>query len=186
MMQMAEAEPTENGPVSLSPDGRHAVAVRRSGVWLLDLERKTDMLFASGEGWATSAAWSPDGNRMAFGLLQASGGSIWVKQSNGAGEPELLVHTNGRLAVNSWSPDGRVLLYDEQETSGKSGIWQLAMAGERKPIPLVRSEFVVRGARFSPDGKWMAYVSNETGRDEIYVRAMAGAGREVDDLCGRG
>ena len=134
------------------------------------------MRFTSGEGSVTSAAWSPDGNRIAFGLQQAIGGSIWVKQSNGAGEPKLLLRTNGRLAADSWSADGRVLLYDEQETSVQSGIWQLPMQGERKPVPVLRSEFVVRDARLSPDGRWMAYVSNETGRDEIYMRAMAGAG----------
>lgn len=176
-MQGAVTEPAENGPVSLSPQGRYVATVRRSGMWLLDLERKTDMRFTSGEGWVTSAVWSPDGNRIAFGLDQAIGGSIWMKQSNGASEPELLLRTNGRLAADSWSADGRVLLYDEQETSVQSGIWQLPMQGERKPVPVIRSnEFVVRDARLSLDGRWMAYVSNESGRDEIYIRAMAGAG----------
>jgi Tol biopolymer transport system component len=175
-MQGPVTEPAEDGPVSLSPQGREVATVRRSGMWLLDLERKTDMRFTSGEGWVTSAAWSPDGMRIAFGRLQATGGSIWVKQSNGGGEPELLLHTNGRLAADSWSADGRFLLYDAQESSVQSGIWQLPMQGERKPVVVLRSEFVVRDARLSPDVRWMAYVSNETGRDEIYVRAVAGAG----------
>jgi hypothetical protein len=68
-----------------------------------------------------------------------------------------------------------VLLYEE-ETLGKTILMQLPIQGERKPVPLVGGEFVGRSARFSPDGRWIAYVSNETGRDEIYLRGMAGAG----------
>ena len=169
-------EPGENGPVSISPNGRSVAVVRGSGVWLLDLERDTTMRFAVDGGQPTSAVWSPDGTRIAFGVQQAAGSSILLQQVNGAGQPETLLRTNRRMAVDSWSPDGQLILYDEEDVSGESGIWRLPLQSDHKPAAVLRSNFAIRSARLSPDGRWMAYVSNETGRDEIYVQSFPGPG----------
>jgi Tol biopolymer transport system component len=97
-----------------------------------------------------------------------------LKQVDGAGAAETLFQTNQSVTVDSWSPDGRLILYDEEDASGKSGIWQLPLQSDRKPVAVLRSDFLVRSARLSPDQRWMAYVSNETGRDEIYAQRFPG------------
>jgi Tol biopolymer transport system component len=80
-----------------------------------------------------------------------------------------MLKTNGLTAADSWSRDGRFVLYDVEDASGKSAIWELPLAGDKKPMPVVQGDFRARSARLSPDGKWMAYVSNESGRDEVHV-----------------
>jgi Tol biopolymer transport system component len=175
-MQATLGEPAEYDQVSISPDGRRAVAVGSSGVWLLDLERDTAMRVSFGEGRATSAIWSPDATRIAFAMHQANGSGIFVQQANAADQPRPLFRANGRLAVDSWSPDGRLLLYDERNESRGSAIQSLEPGGGTKPAPVLRSDFQVGSARLSPDQRWMAYVSNETGRDEVYVQSYPGPG----------
>jgi hypothetical protein len=167
-------EPAQGGPLSISPDGRKVILVRGPGVWLLDLERGTSMRFTFTGGRPTSAVWSPDGARIAFGVQQAGGSSILMKHVNGAGAGETMFRADQSLAVDSWSPDGRLILYEELDASGKSGIWQLPLQSDRKPAAVLRSDFVVRSGRLSPDQRWMAYVSNETGRDEVYVQSFPG------------
>jgi Tol biopolymer transport system component len=80
------------------------------------------------------------------------------------------------MTVDAWSPDGRFIIYDEENASGKSGIWELPLTSERKPVAFLHSDFAIRSACLSPDGRWTAYVSNETGRDEIYVQSFPGPG----------
>ncbi|HEY6341807.1 MAG TPA: hypothetical protein VIY49_09965 [Bryobacteraceae bacterium] len=167
-------EPAEGGSLSLSPDGAKAAVVRDSGVWLLDFARDTTMRLTFGPGTPTAAVWSPDSTRIVFGMQQGSGSGIFVKQVNGAGNPEMLFRSPNRLTVDSWSRDGRIILFHEEEISGKSAIWELLLEPERKPMPILRSDFALKSARLSPDGRWMAYVSNESGRDEIYVQTFPG------------
>jgi Tol biopolymer transport system component len=128
------------------------------------------------DGRPTSAVWSPDGTRIAFGIQKVGGSNILLLQVNGAGQPEMIFSADQELATDSWSADGRLILYDEQDASGKSAIWQLPLESPRKPTPVLRSDFRVRSARLSPDGRWMVYVSNESGRDEVYVQAFPGPG----------
>ena len=118
-------------------------------------------------------------------MQQGDGSSILLKQASGVGAAETLFRANQSIVVDSWSPDGRLILYDEEDAPGKSGIWQLPLQSDRKPVAVLRSDFVVRSARLSPDQRWMAYVSNETGRDEIYVQSFPGpSGKSMISAAG--
>jgi Tol biopolymer transport system component len=108
---------------------------------------------------------------------------VYQRASNGAGEDELLLKSDHGKVVTDWSRDGHFLLYSQNLLNNRSELWVLPMdgAGERKPIPFVRTEFNSRSGRFSPDGRWIAYQSNESGNYEIYVRSFpasqAGGGK---------
>jgi Tol biopolymer transport system component len=163
--------PVEAGPLALSPDGKLAV-VRNGAVLLIDQTRSTDMRLHFGSAKVSSVVWSPDGTHILFGLHEGSEGGLFAKAVNSSAGPDLMLKTNGLTAADSWSRDGRFVLYDVEDASGKSAIWELPLAGDKKPIPVVKGDFRVRSARLSPDGKWMAYVSNESGRDEVYVQGF--------------
>jgi Tol biopolymer transport system component len=164
-----DEEPVEEGPLSLSPDEKSVAMVRGGAVWLLDIARSTNMRVTFGQAEVTSAVWSPDGTRIAFGTEP---GAVFQKLANSAMEPELLARAKGRASADSWSRDGRVLLYHVEDPSGKTAIWQVPLTGDRKSQPVVQSDFRVRDAQLSPDGEFLAYVSNESGRDEVYAQAF--------------
>jgi Tol biopolymer transport system component len=173
--------------LTLSPDGSR-VAVERidthgaRNIWLIDLSRGGRTRFtyskAASDG---SPAWSPDGTRIGFSSNRAGAIDVYQRASNGAGEDELLFKSDRNKYVTDWSRDGRLLLFDQAVADNRRELWMLPMdgTGERKPVPFLRTEFDSRSGRFSPDGRWIAYQSNESTKDEIYVRpfpAPAGGG----------
>jgi len=173
--------------LALSPDGSQVVAEHRettgSNLWLVDLARAGRTRFTYAQSIDEYAAWSPDGTKIAFSSNRAGQLDLYQHAANGAGEDQLLLKSDNNKRVMDWSRDGRFLLFDQP--SGKRGteLWMLPMdtAGERKPVPFFRSEFDTRAGRFSPDGRWIAYSSDESGafNFEIYVRsfpAPAGGG----------
>jgi len=165
--------------VALSPDGARAVASRtdpqdasKADLWIFDLSRGTGATrLTLGAGISELPVWSPDGSRISFTF-----GNSMLRQkraSGEGGEQELLrVDNAGSIRPSGWSPDGRFLLY--ASTTSKEG-WDLFVlpSNDSKPVPFVRSRFVEEQARFSPNGRWVAYVSNESGLSEVYVRALA-------------
>jgi Tol biopolymer transport system component len=114
---------------------------------------------------------SPDGRSIAFSSMRNPVG-IYRKSSSGAGSDELLVATKARSAPTDWSPDGRLIAFVQLP----GDIWILPLAGDRKPFAYVATPAVEVGARFSPDGHWVAYWSDETGRDEVFVQDFPSAG----------
>lgn len=176
--------PGEYSDVVLSPDGKRAVVERLDNsnrdIWMIDLERGLPTRFTFGVLREDDPAWSPDGTYLAF----SSNGygdkqSIFRKLANGAGNEELLsdavsVQTSGM----DWSPDGKNILFASIGEKSGNDIWVLPMNGEAKPYPLLKSEFNESQAHFSPDGRYFAYVSNESGREEIYIQSFpVGAGK---------
>jgi eukaryotic-like serine/threonine-protein kinase len=170
-------DPDENGfgfP-ELSPDERR-VAVDRilpgsQDIWLIDLLRGGVTHFIFDATFINRRPlWSPDGTQIVFGSRRNSGvDNLYTKPSSGAGTEQLLLESSGLKVANSWSTDGRFLLYGEDNPKTARDLWALPMQGDRKPIAVVNSPFDERNGQFSPDGKWVAYQSNETGRIEIYV-----------------
>jgi len=159
----------------ISPDGTTLVVEKAdadrgaSDLWTVDLARGTFSRLTSTPGFQSVPAWSPDGHQIAFGSDPGPGPKLWVKNASGTGAEQVLV--DGRSFPMDWSPDGKHLLYVTGGGPTRLDLW--AYDVERKTsAPLLNSPFNESRARFSPDGKWIAYVSDETGTDQLYVRSF--------------
>ena len=157
---------------SLSPDGRRVAVYRtvqgNTDIWLLDATRTTRFTFdASLDRYPV---WSPDGSRIVFESNRKGPRDLYLKASNGAGGEELLVESAQNKAAFDWSRDGRFLAYRSEDPQTSFDLWVLPMEGDRKPFVFLRTNFDEHRAQFSPDGRWVAYTSNESGQFEIYVR----------------
>ncbi len=173
--------PGEYGRPTLSPDGK-TVALERTDpqsgaadLWLMDLGRGAQSRFTFDPGIDWLPAWSPDGTRIAFGANRQGRWRVYQKLSNGAGGEQLLLESADLMVPYSWSPDGRFLLYAVLDANNQYDLWALPMEGDRKPAPVLTTPFMEVRARLSPDGRWFAYASDETGRFEVYVQRFPGA-----------
>jgi Tol biopolymer transport system component len=153
-----------------SPDGGRVVLQRTVAglveVWLMDLVRggMTRLTFGPQNG---GPIWSPNGEKIAFG----GAGNLYVKPSNGAGVEELLLKSPNAKFAQDWSKDGRFLLYGESSLKTGRDLWALPMTGnDRKPIAIANTQSEELNGQFHPNGSWVAYQTNESGRFEIEVR----------------
>ncbi len=155
----------------LSPDGRQVAFTRetqgKTDIWLQDDAHASRFTF--GSGVSTYPVWSPDGSRLAFLSGAGTTSGFYQKAINGAQAQEPLLVPQA-LYPTSWSADGRFLLYFSFEPGPGGDLWVLPMTGTRKPFTFLQSSFNKVWGQFSPDGRWVAYQSNESGRNEIYVR----------------
>jgi len=160
----------------LSPDGGR-VAVEITGtendIWVYDTARNT-LTRLTFEGNNQQAQWTPDGKRVTFRSDRAGPFNLFWKLADGTGAVERLTTSEFRQNPGSWSPDGQFLAFHQQPSVGSSAtnrdIWILPLEGERKPQAILQTQFNELAPVFSPDGRWLAYVSDESGRSEIYVR----------------
>ncbi len=163
--------------VELSRDGLRAAVQRQNnrGVWVIDSARTSRFTFErSGNGWPL---WSPDGTRIVY-VSNKTGSSAFYQRASDSNDPG----TDERLATGipcDWSPDGRSLLYMAGTDASRQDLWVFPMEGDRKPFPFLRTTFNELWGRFSPNGRWVAYQSDESGRYEIYVRPFPGPGAFV-------
>ncbi len=167
-------DPVDFLPPALSPDGTEAVVGRRDdqggrALWLLDFSRGTNTRFTFGS-YAGAAIWSPDGKRVVF--LSGSG-DLYQKAANGATGEELLLKSSGFPSPADVSRDGRFLLYNAFAPKTNWDIWALPLQGDRKPFPFLQTSSPELDGHFSPDGRWVAYTSGETGQFEVYVRPFS-------------
>jgi serine/threonine protein kinase len=183
-------QPGPDGGLVLSPDatraaGRDAAPAARGDVVLLDFARegvRTRLTFRQSPG--SPPVWSPDGSRIIFSAGKAMPDTIYEKAASGAGEEkELLTKAGEPTSPTSVSRDGRFLLYDALAGSTMS-LWVLPLDGNRKPVHLLGTDFAEGRGSFSPDGRWIAYVSYESGRAEIYVRPFVSSGSSAPSLGG--
>jgi len=147
-------------------------------VWVYDVARglRTRLTFDSQADMLP--VWSPDGTRVAFRSARRGPDDLYMKDASGAGNDELLFESAENKVATSWSADGRYLLFDSNNPKTGRDIWVLPMKGERKPYLFLQTDYQESEAMFSPDGRWVAYRSNESGREEIYVKPFPGpAGR---------
>jgi len=172
-------QPVISDFVSISPDGKHVAMdqVDRTGnrdVWILDAERGVPTRFTFDGAQDFMPVWSPDGARLAFATDRNTGSyDIYVKDSNGSGNEQLLMKS-GR--PEHWSSDGRYLLFSLLDSQNGYDLWVLPLgSGEPKPVSYLQTKFDERQGQFSPDGRWVAYVSNESGdatQYQVYVQSF--------------
>ena len=170
------------GP-DLAPDEKRIAIHRHEGaggdVWIVEASTgKTSRFTFDASQENASPIWSPDGSHIAFGSRRNEKWGIYQKLSNGAGSEELLFESEVVKMPMSWSADGKWILYMTIDAKTGQDIWALSLSGDRKAFPILQTPFYEGHPQFSPDGKWFAYESNETGRSEIYIQSFPpGAGK---------
>jgi serine/threonine protein kinase/Tol biopolymer transport system component len=167
--------------VRLSPDGKRVAYVTGSpaaAVWTLDLERKAKTRVTFDQQAVSQPAWSPDGKTLVFSLQVAQGGGnaeIRSKASDGSGNEKTLTSESNNYHYPDLSPDGKYLTYIWGDGEKMTSLWLVPLSGEAKPIAIVQppsAQFNLTGYRVSPDGRWVAYVSDESGQNEVYVTSF--------------
>jgi Tol biopolymer transport system component len=167
-----------SGGLRLSPDGTRAVftisdfAKSKSDIWLLDVAsgHRTRLTF---DGQWQFPIWSPDGSR----IVARHGGILVRKNSDGTGDEDPLPAVAKDAMPANWSRDGHYILYTVAGADDSAGIWVLPLEGGSKPFPFLGSPALQSSAVFSPDGRWVAYSSRESGATEIYVRPFPPSNR---------
>jgi len=167
--------------LTISPDGMRVAAERtdpqtqNKDIWLIDVATGTMTRFTSNPAWDAFPTWSHDGSRIVFTSNRGGVYDLYQKASNGAGAEELFYKSIEGKAANSWSPDGKFLIY--YSIGQPTHLKLLAATGpaDRQPVPLVDLKFGSVTGRFSPDGRWIAYSSNESGKNEVSVRPFDAA-----------
>jgi len=166
---------------SLSPNETKVAMARAdpsapgSDIWLLDLSGRSSRLTFDPAN-DINPVWSPDGSRIVFSSNRSGQYDLYWKSSSGAGNEELLYKSSNTKFVTDWSADGRFILYQETAPTTQLDLTTLPLFGDQKPIAVVQTNFNETQGKFSPDGHWIAYVSNESGILQVYVQNFPPAG----------
>ena len=169
---------------ALAPDETLVAATRRDmqsrtlGIWTVDVLRGTLSRFTRAGFRDRCPVWAPDGNSIAFASVRPGLQELY-RQKLGQAQPELLASIDAQmLCPTDWSQDGRHILVDLFGGLA-ADIWAVPLDRSGKPVPVVETAATEYQGRFSPDGQWIAYTSDETGRNEVYVEPFGRAGRKV-------
>ena len=171
-------QPDFYGSMQLSPDAKRVAFGRvdptgaLENIWLLEFARSATSRLTFSQHQDSIPLWSPDGRQIAFQSNRNGVFQIYRKDSGGGGQEEQLTEGPMSKYPSDWSRDGKYLLYGQVDSTTGADLWALPLDGPRKPVLVLQTPFTEVRARFSPDGKWIAYESNESGRSEIYVRAF--------------
>jgi eukaryotic-like serine/threonine-protein kinase len=173
-------EPDTYGAIALSADGQRAAVGmldpdgRHSDIWLLDLLRGSKSRLTFDPKSDGSPIWAPDGTRLAFYSNRGGDGhaNLFVSTASAAGEEKVLLPSDSDDIPTSWSRDGQSILFARYGKT-RAGVWLMPLSGDRQPKPLFQSQSFDQGAAtFSPNGRFIAYTSNESGRFEVYVQSF--------------
>jgi Tol biopolymer transport system component/predicted Ser/Thr protein kinase len=176
------------GAPALSSDGQRVAVIISSGtteLWIYDLARGT-LTRLTTEGGSQSPLWTPDGKRIAYRGTKSGFRNVFWKAADGSGAEERLTTGENNQFPDSWSPDGKWLAFRETSPTTGEDIWMLriegmpsrasASEGDRRQQPFLRTPFNESGSAFSPDSLWLAYQSDESGRNEVYIQPFSGPG----------
>ncbi len=170
-------EPGDYANPAVSPDGtRVAVALGPEAsrdIWILDVARGTATRFTFDPASDDNAVWSPDGKSIVFNSTRSGPADLYIKAADGSGEERLLFKSGEPKTPTSWSKDGRFLVFTSVGSKTLGDVWALPMQGEAKPVSIVQTQFFEGLGQFSPDGRWIAYTSGESGAPEVYVRPFS-------------
>jgi eukaryotic-like serine/threonine-protein kinase len=165
----------------LSADGRK-MALEIEGpthdIYVYEFERGV-MTKMSLDGLSHAPVWSPDGEQIGFRSWKLGGMTLWSMPADRSRPEERMLDEPGMQSLVSWSPDGRSVSYVDMTRETGLDVLVLPLHGERKPFPVAQSKFVEGSPKFSPDGQWLAYCSNESGRPEVFVQPYPGPGPKI-------
>jgi eukaryotic-like serine/threonine-protein kinase len=168
--------PGQYSELNLSRDGKQVAVVNsRNGTdtWIFEFAREAETRLTNGPAANVHPVWSPDGSRMVYtSALGGSGFQMILKPASGAGKEEVLLESKTSVYAMDWSRDGRFLLYQEIAPKTKGDFGLLEMDGDRKPKPYLHSDFNENTGQFSPDGRYVAYISDQSGNFEVYVSSF--------------
>jgi eukaryotic-like serine/threonine-protein kinase len=187
----------------LSPDEKHFLADRTDpqtgtfDLWLCDVGDGSATRFTFDPASDLAPVWSPDGKRIVWASARGGNVNLYQKSASGAGQDTLLLESAYNKVPSDWSRDGRFILYHQTDPKTKNDLWVLPVAesvagpgaassGEQKPFPFLRTEADEFGATMSPNGRWVAYVSDESGWYEVYVQSFPGGGGKRQVSTGGG
>jgi Tol biopolymer transport system component len=180
-------KPDNISHLALSPDGTtvaYVIGESNTGpadIWLQDLERGFASKFTSGPRVNRSPIWSPDGKRLLFMSNPTAVTYNFSEKPAGGADTETVVLPNpdggNSVSPTDWSSDSKVVVYSARTAETKDDLWLLPMEGDHKPTPFLRTASNESQGQFSVDGKWLAYVSDESGRYEVYVQPNPKTGR---------
>jgi dipeptidyl aminopeptidase/acylaminoacyl peptidase len=178
---------------AISPDGTRVALNRMDAgtatpdIWIFDVLRSGRRRLTFDAATDMTPVWSPDGRRVAFASDRLGFSSLYVKNADGSGGDELLLKTDGNVLPTSWSPDGRYLAYQYYKGAGSSDLYALPLTGARTPIAISQAPLADAQAQFSPDGRWVAYASEDRDGYQIYVQPFppTGARWQVSQDGGR-
>jgi eukaryotic-like serine/threonine-protein kinase len=175
--------PADYDEPAMSLDGKYVAVTHGTlgfgnSIWIHDLTRtiQSRLTFGSAE-YVIAPLWTPDGNRIIFSSDRKGPADLYWKPSNGTGKEELLFGSESNKTPDDVSRDGRYLIFENvSPANGRSELWVLPLVGERKPKPYLQTESNLARAAVSPDGHWVAYSSDESGRNEIFLQSFPEAG----------
>jgi Tol biopolymer transport system component len=176
------------GSPRVSPDGRFLARSRNDAargnpdIWVDDLERGSTLRLTTSAEFDVMPVWSPDGTQVAYRAGTFDKPTIGFAASDGSGVKRTMACPKSPCEPNDWSPDGRFLVL----TVARTDVWTMPIGSDSQARPLLAESFSERDARISPDGRWIAYVSDETGRPEVSVRSLAGPARRFVVSSGGG
>ena len=162
--------------LAAAPDAGRAAVMNGTDLWILDLGRSVPTRFVTVS--AQFAVWSPDGRRIAYVSMDEGREEIHVASLDGRVETVPTTH-DAYKQVYDWTRDGRYIVFGSFNPAGNMDLWLLPLEGDQKPRPYLRDPWWERSARVSPDGRWLAYSSIETGQPEVYVQSFPHPGRKV-------
>jgi eukaryotic-like serine/threonine-protein kinase len=174
------------GYVALTRDGqRVAVSQQASArtpfltdIWLMETARRVPQRFTFDSRFHVNPVWSPDGSRLAFASNRSGVFDLFEKPVDFTRDERILLKTTANKFPTDWSPDGRVLLFVNEDAVTGDDLWTMSMAEPHTPVPFVAGSYAESQGQFSPDGHWVAYRSNESGQWEVYVRPYPGPGTQ--------
>jgi serine/threonine protein kinase len=179
---------------ALSPDEKRFVIDRidphtgNTDLWLYDATGENATRFTFDSANDSFPIWSPDGSRIVWASTRGGPFNLYQKAASGAGLDELLLKSDNDAIPNDWSADGRLIVYSAPDPKTRFDVWVLPLSGDQRPFSFNATPAGESAGKLSPDGRWIAYTSNESGTSEVYVQSFPSGGgkRQISTNGGAG